>query len=386
MTDAIRMKAAVLREFGHALRIEDVVLDPPSRDEILVKVGASGVCHSDLRLAEGGLGRARIPIVLGHEGAGVVVSVGLGVSHVSVGDHVAFSIDPACGQCRFCREGKPTLCEVTALNGGRGTLMDGSTRLHSNAGEPLKHFLFVACFAEYCVVPAKSAVPIPPALPLWQAALLGCAVITGSGAVRNVAQVAAGDSVCVIGCGGVGLQVITAAQLAGAGAIIAVDRSREKLERALGHGASHAIDSSAEAPVDRVKELSDGGVDYAIEVVGMAETIRLAWDVLRPGGSAVVVGLAPVGLEVSIPAIEFLSGKSLKGCYYGSGDPATELPELAEMAAAGRFPLANSVSNFTDLTGIDAAFQRMRDGIGARTVVFVDPTIAGAPPAGISAS
>lgn len=386
MSNPIRMKAAVLRDFGHALQIEDVVLDPPGRDEVLVKVGAAGVCHSDLRLAEGGLGRARIPIVLGHEGAGIVVSAGAGVSHVSAGDHVAFSIDPACGRCRFCREGKPTLCEIGALNGGRGTLMDGTTRLHLASGEPLKHFLFVACFAEYCVVPAKSAVPIPPSLPLWQAALLGCAVITGSGAVRNVAGVGSGDSVCVIGCGGVGLQVIKAAQLAGASRIIAVDRRGEKLERARSHGATDTIDASVEDPVVRVRERSDGGVDHAIEVVGTAETIRLAWDVLRPGGSAVVVGLAPAGLEVSIPAIEFLSGKNLKGCYYGSGDPATELPELAEMAATGRFPLADSVSHFTELDGIEEAFQRMRDGIGARTVVLVDPTIAGAPPGSGSAT
>ncbi len=375
------MKAAVLNAFAERLRVDDVLLDPPGRNEVLVKIAAAGVCHSDLRLAEGGLGRERIPIVLGHEGAGVVVAVGDGVTHVAPGDHVAFSINPACGTCQFCREGKPTLCSVTAGNGGHGTLMDGTTRLRRLSGEPLKHFLFVSCFAEYSVVPAASALPIPNGLPLWQAALLGCAVITGVGAVRNVARVEPGDSVAVIGVGGVGLQVVMAARLAGADRIIAVDRTQEKLDRARAFGATEGVDGSRADVARLVRELSHGGVDHAIEVVGAASTIRLAWDVLRPGGTAVVVGLAPVGLEVSIPAIEFLSAKNLKGCYYGSGHPADEIPELARMAADGRFPLADSVSHFTDLGGIDDAFERMRDGVGARTVVVIDRTLAGTSPA-----
>jgi S-(hydroxymethyl)glutathione dehydrogenase/alcohol dehydrogenase len=380
MTAPTRMKAAVLNEFGGRLTLDDVLLDAPGPGEVLVKVGAAGVCHSDLRLAEGGLGRERIPIVLGHEGAGVVASVGDGVTHVVPGDHVAFSINPACGACAFCLEGKPTLCGVTARNGGHGTMMDGTIRLRRVSGEPLKHFLFVSCFAEFCVVPAASALPIPAGLPLWQAALVGCAVVTGVGAVRNVARVAPGESVCVIGCGGVGLQVVLAARLAGADRIIAVDRSQEKLDRALAHGATEGVDASRAEAASVIRDLSGGGVDHAIEVVGAASTIRLAWDVLRPGGSAVVVGLAPVGLEVAIPAIEFLSAKNLKGCYYGSGHPADEIPELARMVADGRFPLADSVSHFTDLAGIDDAFGRMRDGVGARTVVVIDQTLAGAPP------
>ena len=378
MTAPRRMTAAVLREFGKPLQTEEVLLDPPGPGEVLVKVGAAGVCHSDLRLAEGSLGMFRIPIVLGHEGAGVVVAFGEGVTHVKPGDHVAFCIIPACGACRSCREGKPTLCEPAGMNGGLGALMDGTSRLHLASGEPLKHFLFVSCFAEYTVVPAASAVPIPKSLPLWQAALLGCAVITGVGAVRNVARVQRGESVCVIGSGGVGLQIIKAAQLAGARQIIAVDRNREKHERALSQGATDVVDGSHADLAARVRELSDGGVDHAIEAVGIAATIRLAWDVLRPGGTAVVVGLAPVGMEVSVPAIEFLSAKNLKGCYYGSGNPAAELPELAEMAVSGRFPLADSVSHFTDLDHIGEAFQRMHAGVGARTVIVMDKLIAGA--------
>ncbi len=381
MSSPLRMKAAVLHEFGTPLRIEDVLLDPPQPGEVMVRVAAAGVCHSDLRLAEGGLGSERKPIVLGHEGAGVVEAVGERVRDLAVGDHVGFSINPACGTCRFCREGRPTLCERAGANSGHGKLMDGTTRLRLSNGRPLKHFLFVSCFAEHCVVPVASALPVPSTLPLWQAALIGCAVVTGVGAVRNVARVRIGDSVCVIGCGGVGLQVVAAARLSGAGQIIAVDRSREKLDRALATGATDAVDASKDDVVRSVLERSSGGVDHAIEVVGIAATIRQAWDVLRPGGSAVIVGLAPVGLEVSIPAIEFLSDKSLKGCFYGSGNPAADIPELAAMVAAGRFSLADSVSHFTDLDGINDAFQRMHQGIGARTIVVVDPSLADAPPA-----
>ncbi len=382
MSRPTHMKAAVLHEFGQPLQVEDVLLDAPRSGEVMVRVAAAGVCHSDLRLAEGGLGTERIPIVLGHEGAGVVEAVGEGVRDLAVGDQVGFSINPACGTCRYCREGKPTLCERAGANSAHGMLMNGTTRLRLSDGRPLKHFLFVSCFAERCVVPAGSALPVPRTLPLWQAALIGCAVITGVGAVRNVAQVRIGDSVCVIGCGGVGLQVIAAARLSGAGQIIAVDRSREKLDRALAAGATDAIDGSKEDVVRGVLQRTKGGVDHAIEVVGIAATIRQAWDVLHPGGSAVIVGLAPVGLEVPIPAIEFLSDKNLKGCFYGSGNPAADIPELAAMVVAGRFSLADSVSHFTDLHGINDAFQRMHQGIGARTIVVLDPTLAGAPAAG----
>jgi Zn-dependent alcohol dehydrogenase len=381
MSSPLRMKAAVLHEFGTPLHVEDVLLDPPQPGEVMVRVAAAGVCHSDLRLAEGGLGRERKPIVLGHEGAGVVEAVGEGVRDLAVGDHVGFSINPACGTCRFCREGKPTLCERAGANSGHGNLMDGTTRLRLSDGRPLKHFLFVSCFAEHCVVPAASALRVPETLPLWQAGLIGCAVVTGVGAVRNVARVRLGDSVCVIGCGGVGLQVVAAARLSGAGQIIAVDRSREKLERALAAGATESVDASTEDVVRAVFKRSGGGVDHAIEVVGIAATIRQAWDVLRPGGTAVVVGLAPVGLEVPIPAIEFLSDKSLKGCFYGSGNPAADIPELAAMAASGRFSVADSVSHFTDLEGVNDAFERMNQGVGARTIVVVDASLAGVPPA-----
>jgi len=375
----MRIRAAVLHEPRAPLAVEDVELDEPRPGEVLVRVAAAGVCHSDLHLADGSLGEGRWPIVLGHEGAGVVEAVGAGVTHVSPGDRVGFCFVPSCGACRACRSGRPNLCEPAGKNAVAGTLMDGTSRLRLADGTPLQHGLMTACFAERTVLAAAGAVPLPPGIPLWQAALVGCGVVTGVGAVRNVAGVQPGDSVCVIGCGGVGLQVIAGAALARAGRIVAVDRRPEKLDLARRRGATDAVDGSSEETAARVRSLTDGGVDHAFEVVGAAATIRLAWDVLRPGGSAVVVGLAPKGIEVSLPAIEFLSEKSVKGCYYGSSNVAVELPALARLVAEDRLPLADVVSHVTDLDGVDAALDRLRSGEGARTVVILDPELADAP-------
>jgi len=373
------VKAVVLREPGRAVTVEEVELDPPQADEVLVRVAAAGVCHSDVRLADGELGRGRWPMVLGHEGAGVVESVGEGVTHVEAGDYVAFSFVPSCRACRSCLSGRPNLCEPAGANGVAGTLMDGTSRLHVN-GQVLQHGLMTACFAERTVLAAAGAVKIPSELPLWQAALLGCGVVTGMGAVRNVARVGPGDSVCVIGCGGVGLQVIAGARLAGAATIVAVDRSAEKLERALSLGATDAVDSSAEDAAAAVRELTGGGADHAFEVVGRPETIRLGWDAIRPGGQVVVVGLVPRGVDVSVPGIEFLSDKSIRGTYYGSGDAARELPELAALALSGELDLAGVVTHTTGLDGVDDALDRLRRGEGARTVVVVDLELAGRAP------
>jgi S-(hydroxymethyl)glutathione dehydrogenase/alcohol dehydrogenase len=373
------MRAVVLRHPDRAVAVEEVELDPPKAQEVLVSVAAAGVCHSDVRLADGELGNGRWPMVLGHEGAGVVEAVGDGVDHVAPGDPVALCFVPACRSCRACLSGRPNLCEPAGKNGFAGTLMDGTSRLHAN-GTTLQHALMTACFAEQTVVAAAGAVKIPAELPLWQAALLGCGVVTGIGAVRNAGRVARGESVCVIGCGGVGLQVIAGARLAGAAPIVAVDRTPEKLELARSFGATHTIDSSVVDPVAAVRNLPDGGAQHAIEVVGSAETIRLAWDAIRSGGQVVVVGLVPRGVDVSVPGIEFLSDKTLRGTYYGSGDAAHDLPELAARAVAGELDLAGVVTHTTDLDGVEAAFDRLRRGEGARTVVIVDPDLSGGAP------
>lgn len=374
----MRVTAAVQHEPGQALVVEEVLLEPPRAGEVLVRVAAAGVCHSDLHLAEGHLGTRRFPIVLGHEGAGVVEAVGAGVEHVAPGDHVAFCFVPPCLTCRACRAGRFNLCETAALHSLAGTLLDGTCRLRLSSGRTLRHFILVSCFAERCVVPAAAAVVIPPELALWEASLLGCGVVTGVGAVRNAARVAVGESVCVVGCGGIGLQIVAAARLVGAGTIIAVERDSAKLGLALARGATHAVDPSQGDPAAAVLSLSPGGVDHAFEAVGTPATIRLAWDVLRPGATAIVVGIAPTGVEVALPALEFLLEKGLKGCYYGSANAAVELGMLARLVADRRFPVADVVTHFTDLTGIEEAFGRLRRGEGARTVVLVDPELAGA--------
>ena len=376
----MRVRAAVWRAPGEPGSVEEVLLDGPGAGEVLVRVAAAGVCHSDLHQADGHLGDALFPIVLGHEGAGIVEAVGAGVTGLEPGQTVAFCFIAACRECGRCLEGRATLCERNSRASFEGTMLDGTTRLRLAGGEPARHFLGVACFAERCVVPAAAAVPLPPGLPLWQAALVGCAVVTGFGAVSNAAGVRAGESVCVIGLGGVGLQVLAAARLAGADPLVAVDRVAEKLELALARGATHAVDASAEDAARQVRKLTGGGADHAFEAVGRAETIRLAWDSLRAGGTAVVVGLAPIGVEAAVPAIGFLSEKSLRGCFYGSGEPRREIGELALLAASGDIDVAGSVSHLAGLDGVEDAFGRMRRGEGARTVLVIDPELAGVRP------
>jgi Zn-dependent alcohol dehydrogenase len=376
----MKIRAAVLHRPGEPVAIEEVELDPPKAGEVLVRVSAAGVCHSDLRYADGELGDGYWPVILGHEGAGIVEEVGAGVAHVAPGDHVGFCFVPACRSCRYCGAGKPNLCELVAEHGARGMLMDGTSRLRRADGTTVKHGLRTACFAERTVVAAGGAVPLPPELPLWQAALLGCGVVTGMGAVRNAAGVRPGDSVAVIGCGGVGLQVVAAARLAGADPIVAVDRVSEKLELALAQGATAVVDASLDPdPVSTVHGLTGDGADYAFEVIGRGETIRQAWAAIRPGGTAVVVGLAPEGVDACVPAIEFLSDKTLRGTYYGSGDPAAELPGLAALALSGELDLGGVVTHVDTLDGVEAAFDRLRRGEGARTILVIDPATAGAP-------
>ena len=377
----VEIRAAIAR--GRSpLEVATVLLDPPKAGEIRIRMAASGVCHSDLHLADGNLGDTRWPIVLGHEGAGVVEALGPGVDTVAVGDRVGLCFVPPCRTCAECVAGRFSYCLKAGEHAYAGMLLDGTSRLHERTpdggrGGELKHFNFVSSFAERAVVPASAAVPVPDDLPLWQAALLGCAVMTGFGAVRNAAKVQVGDTVAVVGCGGVGLQVVAAAARAGARQVIAVDLQPGNLERAKRVGATHLVQSGVGDPVAEVTAICPGGVDHAFEVVGRPETIRMAWDVLRAGATAVVVGLAPRGVEVSLPAIEFLSEKGIKGSFYGSANVPVELPVLNRMVADGRLPLAEGVSHVTDLDGIEAAFERLRRHEGARTVVILDESAAG---------
>jgi S-(hydroxymethyl)glutathione dehydrogenase/alcohol dehydrogenase len=373
----MRIRAAVLHEPRRPLVVEEVELAPPRDDEVLVRVAAAGVCHSDVRLADGELGEGRWPIVLGHEGAGVVEAVGRDVTHVAPGDHVGFCIVPSCRACDECRAGRIHLCIPAGENGPRGVLMDGTSRLSLPDGTTLQHGLMTACFAERTVVAAAGAVPLLPALPLWQASLLGCGVVTAFGAVRNAARVRPGESAAVVGCGGVGLQVVAALRLAGADPIVAVDLDPAKLDLATARGATHAVEAGSATTAARVERITGRGADHAFEVVGRSETMRLAWDCLRPGGTAVVVGLAPQGVDVALPAIEFLSDKAIRGTYYGSGDAASDLPGLAELALAGELDLGGVVTAVEPLESVNEALDRLRRGEGARTVLAVDRALAG---------
>ena len=376
MNRAISMQAVVLREPGRPVSVETVLLDRPRPDEVLVRVAAAGVCHSDVHLADGLLGDGRWPMVLGHEGAGVVEAVGERVAGLAPGDHVVFSLVPSCGACGPCRSGRPTLCEPAGVAGMAGTLMDGTSRLRAADGASLQHGFMVACFAQHAVLPAAGAIRLPSEVPLWQAALVGCGVVTGIGAVKR-AGVGIGDSVAVIGCGGVGLQVIAGARLAGAARIVAIDREADKLGRARHRGATHVVDAARGDAVERVRALTGGGVEHAFEVVGSPATIRQAWDVLRPGGTVVVVGVAPRGAEVSLPAIELLSEKTITGSYYGSADVGSAIAGITELLLDGRLELDDVVSHVVSLDGVQAAFERLRRGEGARSVVVIDEQLAG---------
>jgi S-(hydroxymethyl)glutathione dehydrogenase / alcohol dehydrogenase len=375
----MRIRAAVLHAPRQPLVVEHVELAPPAAGEVLVRVAAAGVCHSDVRLADGELGAGRWPMVMGHEGAGVVEAVGAGVTHVEPGDHVGFCIVPSCRTCSECAAGRFHLCIPAGESGPRGVLLDGTSRLSLVDGRPLQHALMTACFADYTVVAAAGAIPLRRELPLWQASLLGCGVVTAFGAVRNAARVEAGQSAAVIGCGGVGLQVIAALRLAGAHPIVAVDLDPSKLELALARGATDAVEAGSAATAARVKRITGRGVDHAFEVVGRADTMRLAWDCLRPGGAAVVVGLAPQGVEVALPAIEFLSDKAIRGSYYGSGDAAHDLPQLAALALAGELDLASVITRVEPLEAVNDALDRLRRGDGVRTVLVLDDELAGHP-------
>ncbi|MBI1885258.1 MAG: Zn-dependent alcohol dehydrogenase [Chloroflexi bacterium] len=361
------MKAAVFYRPNEPLAIDDVDLADPKPQEVTVRVAAAGVCHSDLHMIDG-LIPCPSPCVLGHEGAGVVEKVGEGVTYTQPGDHVILSFIPSCGQCPYCIAGRPNLCTAGNRAATRGTLLDGTTRL-SKDGKPVYHLTCTACFAPYAVLPESSLVKIRQDMPLDRAALIGCGVMTGVGAVINTAKVQPGSSVAVIGCGGVGLNVVQGAALTGAAQIIAIDINDYKLELAQQFGATHALNSANEDALSAVRNLSPGGVDYAFEVIGRPETMRQAFDLIRRGGLAVVVGLAPAGAEVSLPAGVFLQEKTITGSSYGGTRPRIDMPKLVDLYLLGRLKLDELISRVYPLEGINDAFEAMRRGEVARSIV-----------------
>ena len=352
------MKAAVLREVKKPLVIEEVTLDEPGPGQVLVKTAATGACHSDLHFIEG-LWPVPLPAVLGHEASGVVEQVGPGVSYVEAGDHVILLFVPFCGTCRFCTTGRPNLCTEGRLRGQTIHIGD----------EAVRPFASMSSFAEYMLVPEGGVVKIRKEMPLDRAALVGCGVMTGVGAAINTAEVQPGTACAVIGAGGVGLNVIQGCALAGAEKIIAIDVHPNKLEMAREFGATHFINASKEDPVAKVQELTGGGADYAFEVIGLPAAIKQAFDMIRRGGNAVVVGMAPAGSEVTLGAAAFLMSKNVLGCTYGSARPRYDMPRIIDLYMAGKLKLDELVSRSYPLAGINDAFAAMKNGEVARSVL-----------------
>ena len=362
----LAVKAAVLYGFDEPLVVEEVELDPPKPGEVSVRMAASGVCHSDLHVVQG-IHPTSLPVILGHEGAGVVEQVGTGVSHVKPGDHVMLTWLPYCGVCRQCARGKPNLCEDVAWYDA--TLEDGTCRFHRN-GAPIHHYN-TSSFAARSVVPARTAIPVDRSLPLTQLALMGCAVMTGVGAALNTARVRPGDSVAVVGCGGVGLNVIQGAAIAGAGTIVAVDPVPEKLSLARELGATHGVDPRAGDAVAEVRGLT-GGVDHSFEALGRPETIQLAIELTGRGGQAILIGMAPPDARVPFDALTVtLEERAIRGCWYGSCRPLADFPLLVELYRAGRLRLDPLITEI-GLDGVNDAFARMRAGETARSVIVYD--------------
>lgn len=365
----MKAKAAVLFEAGQKLEIRDVEVQGPQAGEVLVRMAAAGICHSDLHAMTGHL-VASLPAILGHEGSGIVAEVGPGVTAVKPGDHVIPLWRLSCGSCEYCSDGRPALCPEGTQIRMTGRLLDGTTRFTLD-GKEIKHFAGVSSFSEYSVIPARAVLKIPDDFPLDRAALLGCAVITGVGAVFNCARVRPGSSVAVFGAGGIGLNIIQGAAIAGAEKIVAVDVLANKLEFAKQFGATHTINGSTGNAVEQIKALTDGkGVEYAFEAIGLPATMRQAYDSLRKRGMAVVVGVTPMTAEVSVPVMTLVyEERILTGSVYGSSRPAIDIPKLIALYRSGKLKLDELLTRRYPFAEINEAYGALERGEVARSVV-----------------
>jgi Zn-dependent alcohol dehydrogenase len=367
----MRVRAALAREIGQ-LTVEEVELDPPQAEEVLVRMHAAGVCHSDLHTYKGEL-RAVPPLVLGHEGAGIVEQVGDGVARVKPGDRVLINWVPACETCPTCLSGRYNLCERLATTTFRALLPDGTTRLKTLDGLTLKHYLSVATMAEYAVVHEASAIPFPADVPFEVAAVTGCAVATGVGAVINTARARAGRPAAVLGCGGVGLSAIQGCKLVGCSPIVAVDLMDSKLAFARQLGATHTVNAQETDPVEAMRSLTGGGPEYVFDSVGSEDTIAQALYAARPGGAAVIMGLHAVRSQVPVsPAALVLQNKRLLGSFIGSMNPRLDLPMLIELYRAGKLELDKLITKRYALEELPQAFEDMQAGKIARGVLVFE--------------
>ena len=375
----MRVRSAVLREMGAAepyaesrpLEIAELELDPPGPGELLVRVRAAGLCHSDLSVINGSRPRV-MPMALGHEAAGEVVETGPGVSGSAAGDHVVLAFVPACGECEPCRAGRAALCEPGAAANHAGTLLSGEHRLATPEGEAINHHLGVSAFSDHIVVSEASAVKVDPELPFEIAALFGCAVLTGVGAAVNAARIEPGQRVAVFGLGGVGLYALLGAVLQGAGTIVAVDVVADKLELARELGATDTIEAGPGA-VAAIRELTAGGADHAIETVGSARVLTDAYDATRRGGTTTTVGLPDPSQMLSIPAVSLVAEERvLRGSYLGSSVPARDLPKFIDLHRQGKLRVERLLTHRIALDEINEGFDRLARGEAVRQAVIFD--------------
>jgi S-(hydroxymethyl)glutathione dehydrogenase/alcohol dehydrogenase len=366
------MRAAVLREFHKPVRIEEVHVEAPHAGEVLVRIAASGVCRSDLHVVEGRSVVAKPPMVLGHEGSGVVEEVGPEVRGIARGDHVVIALYGPCGECGDCRSGNVASCwSETRTRNMYGQMPDGSTRLTLAGGEAVHPMVGAGTLAEYALVREAQLVKVDRELPLELLCLAGCGVTTGIGAVLNTARVEPGARVAVIGCGGVGLNVVQGARIAGAARIIAIDVASEKLDLAATLGATDGVLAAPGVDVvARVKELVPGGVDCAFEVIGSPALVRQAFECTRAGGTAVMVGSPPTGEDIRVDGRLLFSDRRLLGCMGGGNVPQRDIPRIASLYRAGRLQLEPLVSRRLSLGDVERAFEALRNGDGARSVVL----------------
>lgn len=360
------MKAAMLRKVGEPLTIEEIAISKPGPREVLIKTAATGVCHSDLHFVKG-LYPTPMPIVLGHESAGIVEQVGSQVSYVKPGDHVITCLSVFCGHCEHCLTGNMARCSSPETSRGQ----DEDPRLSIN-DQPLPQFANLSSFAEQILCHEHALVKIRDDMPLDRAAVIGCAVMTGAGAVFHTAKVEPGSTVAVIGCGGIGLSSINGADIAGAGRIIAIDISDSKLETARKFGATDVINASEVDPVKAVRELTGRGVHYSFEAIGLKETAEQAFSMVTTGGTATIMGMIPVGQKIELSGSSFLMEKRIQGSSMGSNRFRVDMPRLVDFYLSGKLHLDEMISKRIKLEQVNEAFEDMEAGAVARSVIIFD--------------
>lgn len=372
----MKVRAAVLREMGKPtpyaeskpIAIETLELDPPEKDELLIEIKAASLCHSDLSVIDGSRPRP-LPMALGHEAAGIVKEVGENVTEYSIGDHVVCIFVPTCGNCTPCKEGRPALCENGAKSNTEGTLLNGGIRLHDGK-ERVNHHVGVSAFSEYVVVSKHSVVKVDKSIPFEQIALFGCAVITGVGAVVNRAQVQFGSTVAVVGLGGVGLNAVLGAIASGAREVIAVDINDQKLQLAKKLGATSAYNSSEEGAIEKIKQATNGGLDYVFETAGVVPALEFAYQITKRGGTTVTSGLPHPDHHLSIQSVTLAAEeRTLKGSYLGSCVPTRDIPRYIEMFEQGKLPVDQLGFDFITLDEINEGFDRLLKGEHARIII-----------------